>query len=860
MITFTRISADRPINKRIERSPDGTLQKRPGIVPGGAQQFRVKLPLDQVSNYLNSLAPCDVLVYGVAPEGSPANIITADDAKLGRAGTPRTRAVFDWPAGPGLLMLDNDPPDDGEPLQMAQLLATLYTACPLLGVAAHWWRPSGGSCIYNTAGGAELSGIRGQRVLVAVADASDISRAGGVLAKRLWLNGHGYIKLSRRGGMLERCPIDAAVWQPERVDYIGGADCGPGLEQRRPDTLGLGSTAGLLDTREALPDLTADEEFRYQALVEKAKAAMQSRADAQREVWISEEAERRGIPESVAREAAATGDGGMLPDGYVLPFPDGYVTVAEARANREKYNGAKLPDPYEPDYHGSDPTVAHILFRDNGEVTLRSLAHGGYTVSLGRWVDTAAAFRASASGAALPQPDALTNQLVDVALRHPNEANLMLAFSALHQGQYAYLYGLGRWHQWDGTRWREDAAGTVFEAIRVMMQRFNHQDKASLAKFSLVQTIERSARTSAPLARNPADFDADPYLINTPAGTIDLRSGDMRPHTPADCITKITGYSLGGSDGSRFRQFLGEITVGDTELAAFLQRSLGACLSGAVEEHWLQFWIGEGRNGKNTLGDLVADVMGDYSKHIPASTLMSQQSPPHPTEIMNLRGARLCISSEVEEGSRWAESKIKELTGDAVLKGHYMRCDWVEFPRTHKHLIYGNHAPRLSNVDMAIRSRLKIVPFKGDFSGDRADGDLPSKLRVEGGAVLSWLIEGHRQWLAAGKRVGSCAAVDAESERYFSAQATPDMWLAERCEVIGDDGRADSGWPKVSELYSDYRIWKERRGENAMSQQRFTEWLGRHAERKRSRTGTVYVGVVFLMPLPDNVTQGVFRQ
>ena len=86
------------------------------------------------------------------------------------------------------------------------------------------------------------------------------------------------------------------------------------------------------------------------------------------------------------------------------------------------------------------------------------------------------------------------------------------------------------------------------------------------------------------------------------------------------------------------------------------------------------------------------------------------------------------------------------------------------------------------------------------------------------------------------------------------------MWLAERCEVIGDDGRADSGWPKVSELYSDYRIWKERRGENAMSQQRFTEWLGRHAERKRSRTGTVYVGVVFLMPLPDNVTQGVFRQ
>ena len=153
---------------------------------------------------------------------------------------------------------------------------------------------------------------------------------------------------------------------------------------------------------------------------------------------------------------------------------------------------------------------------------------------------------------------------------------------------------------------------------------------------------------------------------------------------------------------------MGEITDGDRELELFIQSALGACLSGATEDHWLLFFTGGGRNGKNTLGDAVQRVLGDYATTVPSETLMARHQE-HKTEMMNLKGRRLVTSSEVEDGAFWAESKINSVTGDAILSGRYMRQDYVEFPRTHKHLIYGNSRPQLRNITQALRSRLKIV-------------------------------------------------------------------------------------------------------------------------------------------------------
>lgn len=255
------------------------------------------------------------------------------------------------------------------------------------------------------------------------------------------------------------------------------------------------------------------------------------------------------------------------------------------------------------------------------------------------------------------------------------------------------------------------------------------------------------------------------------------------------------------------------------------------------------FWIGQGRNGKNTLGDLVQDAMGDYARKVPTSTLMAKMHEGHPTEIANLQGIRLALSSEINDGEHWNEARINEVTGDATLSARFMRGDLFTFQRTHKHLIYGNHRPQLRTVGDAIKSRIKIVPFKASFLG-REDADLPRRLRENLGYVLAWLIEGHGKWLAAGKRLPSCEAVEAESADYFAAQSTVDMWLAERVQILAPDDRNVLALPKGGDLYSDYAGWKRGRGENPVSMTRWAESL-RGFEKVKS-SGVRYRGLLLI--------------
>jgi|GEM_PF-2432266 len=338
------------------------------------------------------------------------------------------------------------------------------------------------------------------------------------------------------------------------------------------------------------------------------------------------------------------------------------------------------------------------------------------------------------------------------------EDSLSLALEEAYGGEFVFLHELGRWHRWDGTRWCEDVRDELWDMARKLARRFNAKTSTTAAKASFIRGTLTHARSSKAFARSAIAFDTDNYLLNTKAGTVDLRTGEMRPHRPGDNITKITAVAP-SEGGKRFLSFIEEITGRDSELALFLQRALGACLSGAVEEHWLLFWIGAGRNGKNTLGDLVAYVLGDYAKTVPTRMLMAQKHEEHPTEIMDLKGARLVISSELNEGAKWNESRLNQVTGDTVLTGRRMRQDYVQFERTHKHLVYANSRPTLSRITPALRSRLKMVPFDVSFEG-REDPDLSVVLKAESGAVLQWLIDGHRMWMGAGKKIGSCAAVD----------------------------------------------------------------------------------------------------
>jgi P4 family phage/plasmid primase-like protien len=453
----------------------------------------------------------------------------------------------------------------------------------------------------------------------------------------------------------------------------------------------------------------------------------------------------------------------------------------------------------------------------------------------------------SGGGVAPPPPPGQAAPTVDPAViqalvNQPGEDSMALAFAHTYKGRYVYIHDTGKWHKWTGTHWAMDMMCSIELEIRNMSRSFNRDNTISMTKRNFYSNVEALCRNDPAFARVSADFDSDNYLLNTPGGTYNLLTGKRLPHNPADSITKITSKAPEAGGSRVFEKFLDEITDGDKELALFLQRSLGAMLSGAQEEHWLMFWTGKGRNGKNTLGDRVQHVMGEYATAVPSSTLMSQKNAEHATEIMSLMGRRMVMSSEIEEDAYFAVAKINELTGDTTMKGRYMRQDWVTFDRTHKHLIYGNNRPKLSSVSDAIRARMKVVPFKVSFK-DREDGDLPAKLKRDEGHILTWLMEGHQMWLDAGKKIGSCAAVDAELDDYMDSQSTPEMWIEECCSLVPDTGQVNAEWNTSAQLYASYQMWKQMRGEKPMGQGRFSEWGRNSFDLVKTKTGKKWKGI-----------------
>jgi len=419
-------------------------------------------------------------------------------------------------------------------------------------------------------------------------------------------------------------------------------------------------------------------------------------------------------------------------------------------------------------------------------------------------------------------------QLVRVGTEH----SVALSFRSKYRDKLVYDHHSQRWLIWDGKCWTLDSKRLVQNFCRKVATQTD--DNKSTQRISFVRGVESFSQSDPAFARHSGEFDADNYLLNTQDGVIDLRTGEMKHHDPKLMITNITPVSIGEGYGTRFPQFLKEITMGDSELEKFLQVALGAILSGAIEDHWMMFWRGSGRNGKNTLGDAVANVLGTYSRKIPSTVLMKSKHEGHPTEIAQLKGCRMAIASEIEATAFWNEPKMKELTGDEMLSARFMRGDFFNFKKTFKFLIYGNHRPRLSSVDEAIRSRMKIVWFKADFS-KRPDPNLPEKLREEYPNILRWLIDGHLEWYQNGKRLPKCQAVEDELDDYLDSQATVVNWIDEYLKT-----GYQVTWTKASTLYESYRQWKENRGEQAVSQTVWADAMLSRFARKRVNSGMVY--------------------
>ena len=296
-----------------------------------------------------------------------------------------------------------------------------------------------------------------------------------------------------------------------------------------------------------------------------------------------------------------------------------------------------------------------------------------------------------------------------------------------------------------------------------------------------IDAMLRLVRSEPAIAIDPSNLDSDPWLWNCETGTLDLRTGKLREHRRDDRITKLCAVKFDPRAGcGLWLQFLEDVTAGDRQLNAYLQKAVGCSLTGDVREHVLFFLYGIGANGKSTFINAVQAMMGaDYAMKAPPDLLMVKANETHPTERADLAGKRFVACIEAGEGKRLAEALVKEMTGGDPL--HRMREDFWQFDPTHKIWLAANHKPNIRGTDEGIWRRIKIIPFTVVIRPDRRDKELPQKLKAEFSGILNWAVDGCLRWQAEG--LAEPDVVQAATGQYRQQQDVLAAFLAECCVV-----------------------------------------------------------------------------
>lgn len=403
-----------------------------------------------------------------------------------------------------------------------------------------------------------------------------------------------------------------------------------------------------------------------------------------------------------------------------------------------------------------------------------------------------------------------------------SDDELASRFTARHGAGFRHVAAWGHWFAWTGQVWRREDTLQVFDLARAICREASREtakraDRPKIASAQRVSAVERLARADRQHAATVDQWDADPWSLNTPAGIVDLRTGRAARHRPDAYLTKITAVAPERVPTPNWSRFLDRVTGGDKALQGFLARVVGYGLTGETREHALFFFYGTGGNGKGVFLNTVAGVLGDYASVAPMETFTATSTDRHPTDLAMLRGARLVTAQETEEGRRWAESKIKALTGGDPITARFMRQDFFTFVPQFKLLIAGNHKPGLRNVDEAVRRRFHLIPFTISIPTEEQDPELPAKLRAEWPGILAWAIDGCRTWQAEG--LAPPKAVSEATREYLEAEDSFAAWMEDELEPH------DGCFETSATLFGSWRAWAERAGERAGSQKRFAQMM-----------------------------------
>ena len=439
-----------------------------------------------------------------------------------------------------------------------------------------------------------------------------------------------------------------------------------------------------------------------------------------------------------------------------------------------------------------------------------------------------------------------------------NAERLLTRFGA----SLIYVQDIG-WHWWDGRRWSAEMGYTMVnrlahDTVRCLydeVQAFQDADgdkKVSrdeiVAHLKWAMTSGNSQRINSMVnvaqhyrVRRPSDLDTNPLLLNVANGTIDLADGFIvgtRPHRCEDMVTKVIDidYTMDATCPI-FERFLADI-LPDPAVREFLQRSFGYSLTGLISEQVLWFFYGTGANGKSTLVNVMARILGPYCMSLPFSSLMqddrkrgSEASP----DLARLPGARMVRASEPEKGAKFGESTIKAVTGGEPLTVRHLNHGFFEFTPSFKLFLSGNHKPIIRGQDYGVWRRINLVPFTVSIPPEARDPHLEAKLWEERSGILNWLVDGFTKWKQVGLRPP--AAVVAATSEYREDSDPLGLFLGAWTE------RAEHGWVQGKRIYEAYCLWCRNNAVEPMTNTLFGRMLTERGLQK-DRSGVVtYRGI-----------------
>lgn len=432
-------------------------------------------------------------------------------------------------------------------------------------------------------------------------------------------------------------------------------------------------------------------------------------------------------------------------------------------------------------------------------------------------------------------------------------------FSREYSQQLAYVDSMG-WLYWSGKKWERNEHKALLMAVefsaRLRMEAMEEYkaalqaeavakannpeggeevkkvvEKTKQAKAFLAHAnnTRRAARIKAILELSKPNLyvpgsamDANPVELNTAGGIIDLRTGERKCHRQSSYCTMITAETKDADDAAEIWQtFLDVITCDNEELKVFLQMIVGMALFGKVYHEGIVFAVGDGRNGKSTFFNAVGAVLGDYTGYINIDVITTKGSGDK-AALATLRGKRMVIAGELEEGRRLSAATVKKLasTDPFQVEEKYKQPEIIN--PSHTLFLFTNHLPRVSSTDLGTWRRILNVPFNAVIDSAQSVQNFGDILAQNvSGAILTWALEGARRFAEREYHLDIPQCVKVATEEYRRRENWLANFIDECCEV-GPDFRAQA---KI--LYAEYRTWAENAGEYIRCEKDFSNEMDR---------------------------------